>query len=41
MKKYKEIETETPETFKRMTGLSKANFKYLCDKTDTYIKEEK
>ena len=41
MKKYKEIETETPETFKRMTGLSKANFKDLSDKTDTYIKEEK
>ncbi len=41
MKKYKEIETETPETFKRMTGLSKANFKNLCEKTDTYIKEEK
>ena len=30
---------ETPETFKRMTGLPKAHFKDLCDKTDTYLKD--
>ncbi|MCK5522720.1 MAG: hypothetical protein KAI83_06245 [Thiomargarita sp.] len=41
MKKYQEIETETPETFKRMTGLSKTHFQDLCDKTEIYIKEEK
>ncbi len=40
MKKYQEIKADTPETFKRMTGLSKDNFQYLCDKTETYIEEE-
>ncbi len=33
MKKYQEIEMEKPENFKRMTGISKADFKSLCDKT--------
>jgi hypothetical protein len=41
MKKYQEIETDTPETFKRMTGLSKTHFQDLCDKTEIDIKEEK
>jgi hypothetical protein len=41
MKKYQEIEMETPENFKRMTGLSKENFQTLCDKTETYIEDEK
>ncbi len=41
MKKYQEIETETPEKFKRMTGLSHDHFQCLCDKTETYIEEEK
>jgi len=31
MKKYKEIEMETPKNFKRMTGISKENFQSLCD----------
>jgi len=41
MKKYQEIEMETPENFKRMTGLSKENFQTLCDKTETYIFEKR
>ncbi len=41
MKKYQEIEMETPENFKRMTGISKEYFQNLCDKTETYIEEEK
>jgi hypothetical protein len=41
MKKYQEIEMEIPENFKRMTGLSKENFQTLCDKTETYIEDEK
>ena len=41
MKKYQEIEMETPENFKRMTGLSKENFQTLCDKTENYIEDEK
>jgi len=41
MKKYKAIETETPEKFKRITGISKEDFQSLCDKTETYIEEEK
>lgn len=41
MKKYKEIEMETPENFKRMTGISKEDFQCLCDKTEAYIEEEK
>jgi hypothetical protein len=41
MKKYKEIETELPEKFKRMTGLSRENFQTLGDKVDIYIEEEK
>ncbi len=41
MKKYKEIQTETPENFKRLTGLSKENFQHLCRKVDVYLKEEK
>ncbi|MDM8561629.1 hypothetical protein, partial [Candidatus Parabeggiatoa sp. HSG14] len=41
MKKYKEIEMETPENFKRMTGISKEYFQNLCDKTETYIEKEK
>jgi hypothetical protein len=30
MKKYKNIEIDTLETFKRTTGLSKDNFQNLC-----------
>ncbi len=41
MKKYKEIQAETPENFKRLTGLSKKNFQHLCNKVDIYVKEEK
>jgi len=41
MKKYQEIETDTSETFKRMTGLSKDNFQDLGEKANTYIEEEK
>jgi hypothetical protein len=41
MKKYKEIEMETPENFKRMTGILKEYFKNLYDKTETYIEKEK
>jgi len=41
MKKYQEIETDTPETFKRMTGLSKDNFQNLCDKANANIEAEK
>ncbi len=41
MKKYKAIETETPEKFKRITEISKEDFQSLCDKTETYIEEEK
>ena len=41
MKKYQDIETDTPETFKRMTGLSKSNLPDLCYKVDTHIKNEK
>ncbi|MCK5522351.1 MAG: transposase family protein [Thiomargarita sp.] len=41
MKRYQEIETETPEKFKQMTGLSQENFQSLCNKTETYIEEEK
>jgi len=32
---------ETPENFKRMTGISTEDFQNLCDKTETYIEEEK
>ena len=41
MKTYQEIETETPEKFKLMTGLSPENFESLCDKTEIYIEDEK
>lgn len=41
MKKYKEIEMETPENFKRITGISKEDFQNLCDKTEAYIEKEK
>ncbi|MCK5877727.1 MAG: transposase family protein [Candidatus Marithrix sp.] len=41
MKKYKQLETAPPENFKQMTGMSKENFQTLCDKTESYIKEEK
>ena len=41
MKKYKEIEMETPENFKRITGISKEYFKNLSDKTEAYIEKEK
>jgi hypothetical protein len=30
MKKYKAIETETPEKFKRIIGISKEDFQSLC-----------
>jgi hypothetical protein len=41
MKRYKRMQMETEETFKRQTGISKEKFQYLCDKIDTYLKEEK
>lgn len=41
MKKYQEIQAETPENFKRLTGLSKENFQHLCSKVDVYLKAEK
>ena len=40
MKKYQEIEAETPEQFKRLTGLSKENFQHLCCKVDIYFEKE-
>ena len=39
--KVQRTRTETPDNFKRMTGLSKENFQHLCDKVDVYLKEEK
>lgn len=41
MKKYQKIQAETPENFKRLTGLSKENFQHLCSKVDIYLKAEK
>jgi len=41
MKKYKEIQAETPENFKRLTGLSKENFQHLCRKVDVYLSVRK
>ena len=41
MKKYKEIQSESSEKFKRLTGLSKENFQTLYYKTESYIAEEK
>ena len=41
MKKYQKIQAETAENFKRLTGLSKENFRHLCSKVDIYVKEEK
>jgi len=40
MKKFKEIETESPEKFKRLTGLSKEKFQHLCNKVEIYLNEE-
>ncbi|MFK5882943.1 MAG: hypothetical protein QM489_01235 [Candidatus Izemoplasma sp.] len=40
MKRYKELQTENPENFKRLTGLAKEKFEQLCNKVDIYIKEE-
>ena len=41
MKKYKEIQSESSEKFKRLTGLLKENFQTLYYKTESYIEEEK
>ena len=41
MKRYKEIEKETAEKFKRQTGITKEDFQRLCEKTEAYIEEEK
>ena len=41
MKKYKEIEMFSAENFKRLVGISKADFQNLYDKTVAYIEEEK
>ncbi len=41
MKKYKELQIETPEKFKQLTGLPKENFQYLCCKTDIYLNKKK
>jgi len=41
MKKYKKIQAETAENFKRLTGLSKENFRHLLRDVDIYVKEEK
>ena len=40
MKRYKELQPENAENFKRLTGLRKEKFEQLCNKVDISIKEE-
>ena len=35
------MEKETPEKFKRQTGIAKEDFQRLCEKTEDYLEEEK
>ncbi|MCK5536750.1 MAG: hypothetical protein KAI79_07975, partial [Bacteroidales bacterium] len=41
MKKYKELQIETPEKFKQLKGLPKENFQYLCCKINIYLNKKK
>jgi hypothetical protein len=41
MKRYKEMEKEAPEKFKRQTGIAKEDYQRLCEKTEDYLEEEK